>query len=266
MKNQSTGSFRRRSHYGHVTKQTPPWLAFFKKVDPMVYVILAVILLVLLFFAPQLKLYEVKIDNEIVGYIKDPGKLELIHKKALEKTKASFELSSIEPVFPINAIKTSRANNKASTEEELIAAICEKQSFVTTAYILQIGTENFLSSVNRDKIEEIIQSMKQKLAQPGEDSLQVQFQEKVIISEQKIKIQEIMNPVEFAQAKVALLEQIRPDIYYTIEKGDTISKIAQSNGVTIQWIQTSNPELDINKIAIGQQIKIQSEHSLLHRN
>ena len=43
---------------------------------------------------------------------------------------------------------------------------------------------------------------------------------------------------------------------YTVVKGDTVSRIAQSKKTTVKAIQEANPGMDINKIKVGQKIKI----------
>lgn len=44
---------------------------------------------------------------------------------------------------------------------------------------------------------------------------------------------------------------------YTVKKGDTLSKIAKDNGITLEQLKKLNPEIkDINKIRIGQKINI----------
>lgn len=45
--------------------------------------------------------------------------------------------------------------------------------------------------------------------------------------------------------------------YYTVKKGDTLSKIAKSNGTTVKAIQALNPSItNPNKIYVGQKIRI----------
>lgn len=44
--------------------------------------------------------------------------------------------------------------------------------------------------------------------------------------------------------------------YYTIQKGDTLTKIANSKGVTVNQIKSLNKGLKENQLAIGQKIKI----------
>lgn len=44
--------------------------------------------------------------------------------------------------------------------------------------------------------------------------------------------------------------------YYTIQKGDTLSKIASAKGVTVNQIKHLNKGLKENKLAVGQKIKI----------
>jgi LysM repeat protein len=46
-------------------------------------------------------------------------------------------------------------------------------------------------------------------------------------------------------------------VVYTIKKGDTLSKIATANGITIEELLAANPSIkDPNKIGLGQQIII----------
>lgn len=44
--------------------------------------------------------------------------------------------------------------------------------------------------------------------------------------------------------------------YYTVQKGDTLTKIASAKGVTVNDIKTLNKGLKENKLAVGQKIKI----------
>jgi LysM repeat protein len=46
-------------------------------------------------------------------------------------------------------------------------------------------------------------------------------------------------------------------VVYTIKKGDTLSKIATANGITVDELLAANPAIkDPNKISLGQQIVI----------
>lgn len=46
-------------------------------------------------------------------------------------------------------------------------------------------------------------------------------------------------------------------VYYTVKKGDTLSKIAKANGTTVKAIQALNPAItNPNKIYVGQKIRI----------
>lgn len=44
--------------------------------------------------------------------------------------------------------------------------------------------------------------------------------------------------------------------YYTVQKGDTLTKIANAKGVSVEQIKTLNRGLKENKLAVGQKIKI----------
>lgn len=265
MRNQGFGSFKRKSDYGHAKKELHPILKWLKNLDPMIYIILLVVLIALIFFLPRLKLYEVILNEQTIGYTKAPEKLKAIEEKVLSQVLSEHNIASAEALYALRTKKTSRAQHKASTETELAEGLFQHQVFLTKSYLLQIEGENILSATDRGQIEKIVTALKEKLALPGEDLAQIQFAESVVISEQKIPVSDIMNPLKFTEAKVALLEKVNADRVYKVAKNDTISQIAKKHNVSIQWIQKSNPDLDINKISIGQKIIIQSESSLLHR-
>lgn len=68
------------------------------------------------------------------------------------------------------------------------------------------------------------------------------------------------NPIQrFKQGnKIKLFQQGG----YTIKRGDTLSKIAKNNGMSLQELVSLNPEIkDINKINVGQNIKLKNSNN-----
>lgn len=60
-----------------------------------------------------------------------------------------------------------------------------------------------------------------------------------------------------AEAKSSVPEKATPQYkYYTVQKGDTLFKIASAKGVSIDQIKNLNRGLKENKLAVGQKIKI----------
>lgn len=51
------------------------------------------------------------------------------------------------------------------------------------------------------------------------------------------------------------VKQAQP-VYYIVKQGDTVSKIASANGVTVQAIKDLNHMLDVNKIYVGQKLQL----------
>lgn len=266
MRNQSSISFRKHSDKNRFKKTPPKWISLLKKVDPMFYIILVVVIIALIVLAPTLSLYELKINDTVIGYIKNPDKVNEFQQEAKTRILKQQDLLSVDEVYEIVSSKTSRANHKATSNEALISSIMDNQKYLTCAYLLKIDKTTYLNAIQQSKIEDVILALKEKLKfSSDEDIAQIQILEKVIIAEQKIPISEIMSPVDFIEKKKNLLDSINPDIAYTVKSGDTISKIAKHHNVTIEWIEKSNPNLDINKISIGQVIMINSLDSFLHR-
>ena len=46
------------------------------------------------------------------------------------------------------------------------------------------------------------------------------------------------------------------EVWYTIQDGDLISRIAQRHGTTSRRIAELNPDINIDRISIGQRIRV----------
>jgi len=83
-------------------------------------------------------------------------------------------------------------------------------------------------------------------------------QSKEVVSEnpessEEENYQNAAKPIEVKQAKNEAVPKYK---YYTVQKGDTLFKIASAKGVSVDQIKHLNRGLKENKLAVGQKSKI----------
>ena len=86
----------------------------------------------------------------------------------------------------------------------------------------------------------------------------------VISVGQVLKLPEKKTTVQTPKTTGAGKERVYYNTY-TVIKGDTLSKIALKNGTTLAELQKLNPDIDPNKLEIGQRIKLPSTRQSLFK-
>jgi len=85
--------------------------------------------------------------------------------------------------------------------------------------------------------------------------------EKVKESGEEENYQQTTDKATTAAAEKPAVKEVKKSTpvkykYYTVQKGDTLSKIANSKGVTVNQIKNLNKGLKENKLTVGQKIRI----------
>lgn len=89
----------------------------------------------------------------------------------------------------------------------------------------------------------------------------------VMLQYNKVRINDVLTPsnglTNRRNAEVALFKKVvtatsakTANTPYTVKSGDTLSKIAQNNGTTVANLKSLNNIKDVNKIYVGQKIKL----------
>ena len=76
---------------------------------------------------------------------------------------------------------------------------------------------------------------------------------------QKIKVKGEMTPIAEEEKKPAPAPTVEPkagEVWHTVEDGDLVGRIAEKYGTTTRQIKELNPELNVDRISIGQRIRV----------
>lgn len=73
---------------------------------------------------------------------------------------------------------------------------------------------------------------------------------------QRIKVKGEMVAIEEEQPKPAPVEAKPGEVWHTVEDGDLVGRIAEKYGTTTRRIKELNPDLNIDRISIGQRIRV----------
>lgn len=159
----------------------------------------------------------------------------------------SFTFSDESIQYSKGLVARSELVSRSELEEDLNDEI----GLVTRGYSLYINDELIGSTQYEGALDGLLNQLKESYI--SEDTLTVDFEEDVRIVEGYVPTESIVNLGQIAE----ILNSTKAgEVTYTVVKGDTWSDIANSHGMTTKELLAINPDFDINRLQIGDELTL----------
>ena len=128
----------------------------------------------------------------------------------------------------------------------------------TTYYQVNVGTEAAAVFQTEQEAKEVIDQIKEKYVDPKATIVSVTVEPEVTV--EKISVPKSDEQPEVATDVKAVVEELTSGEdkveTYTVKEGDTLWDIAAAEKVSVEEIQAENPDLDLDYIAVGDELII----------
>lgn len=221
-------------------------------ISPLFYVVvLAILAGVFIFRSTYVKAYAVTINGVEMGIVTDTSEVEA----AISNAESRVE-DVLSEAYACNAEIT--YTEVYSTEEDLMNTqviedyIYESAHPEMTVYVLTVGDTEIGIAPSEEALDEILA----RVAAPymTDNTQGYGFLEDVTISTRQMPSN---TTFDLESLYAPLVVNTVEEAVYTVVKGDTFSKISKSLGMTIDELSALNPDVNINKLSIGQELIIQ---------
>ena len=221
-------------------------------ISPLLYVVvLALAAGVIIFRSTYVKAYAVMIDGVEVGVVTDTNAV------ATAIATAEFRVGDVlSEDYDCGADITFA--EVYSTQEELTDAqvfedyIYEAADATMEAYVLYVDGEEIGMAPSQQAIDDLLY----RVAEPymTDNTVDYGFVEPITVTPV-----EVPSNTEFDLEVMlgALTVHTVEEAFYTVVKGDTFSKISKALDMSIEELSALNPDVNINKLSIGQNLVIQ---------
>lgn len=219
---------------------------------PMILMLCAVILII---SAYTFDLgFEVSLDGESIGYVRDRGEitaaLDRVEDRIAAYQGAPYSLDA-NLTYKLHYMERSAPVDVEALESRLFASVSEMER----DYALRIDGETVGASHSKTALELLLRRI---LLRSCDNATEVNtsFVNDVRIEAIPAGTAEIVSETELEAKLSSNRAETR---YYTVQSGDTVSAIGQRFGMAVSEIKALNPDLDENRIHVGQEIKLAGE-------
>jgi len=234
---------------------------FDKKILMIPMVILTTIVTVAL-LVQSTKAYEVTLDDKPIGVVKSQEVFQNIVDDIVSDTEREYgtEVVVLSDIG-YKEVYLPDSDRVIDGSEAVLEQV--RNSMVLKAKAFAINVDGTDIAYLRDKAdaEEILDGIKAPYMQSAGSESTVSFVENVSIIRRDISADKLTEPDEAIESITKEIETVRK---YVVQKGDTVSEIAEKLGVRIKDIQKANPDLDIDRISIGQEISLSVPRYLIN--
>lgn len=254
-----------------------------KKISIIFLIILISFSVVLLGFGYNEKLepnryYQVYLDNELLGTVKSKEELEKYIDKRGEYIKKKYNVDKIYKPNGLEIKKVTTYEDKLKTVQEIYDEILDKKEFTISGYQFTINkddknqkiyvldkdifeqsvTDTIKVFVGKEKYEDYKNNTQKEIATTGSYANDIYIDENITIKEVNIPVNEKIYTSSKELSKYLLFGTTEDQKVYTVQLGDTIPTLADSNQISTMEFLISNPEYtsENNLLTPGQQVTI----------
>ncbi len=193
---------------------------------------------------------QVSVDGEPVGFVSKRSEFtEVVSRVERKVSQIVGYPYSLEADITYNFEMFNRKEmiTPQLAERKLFSGIGE----VTQAYVLTVDGEEIGAYPEKEKIDTALSGILKGYA--GENVDSVEFLRDVKVS---LQYTDVNNIKSFSQINDALSANIRDEETYTVQSGDMFETIASKFGLSTSALEKMNPDVDINRIKVGQVLTV----------
>ena len=236
------------------------------------------------------RVYQVYIDGEKIGIVKDDKEFDVYINKKQEDIKKKYKVDKVYMPNGVNIKSVTMYNPKIDSNEEIYQRIVNMKQFTIKGTVITINDKEqegyeakYIYTLNKDifdkaidelirsfideeKYESYLDSSQKEIDDTGSIINDVDIREDITYKTAYISIDENIFSNELELAKYLLYGTVHKQSTYTVQYGDTIETVANANKLNVQefLIANSNFKSENALLYEGQKVNVGLINPLLN--
>lgn len=198
------------------------------------------------------RVYEVRIDNKYIGLVKNKSSVQEALKEIIKNAENEYgtKINNPDQISYKSVFLVSKDKIVGDTLRNLLESCV---TITSKAFAINVDGKDIAFLKDKPSADEVLNKIKAPYIQNEEDAARVDFIENVNIVEKEAPVNELKNPEDVLNNIIKQSGQIKK---YTVQEGDVVSVIAEKYKLKTSEIQKANPNVNLNKISVGQVLSL----------
>lgn len=199
--------------------------------------------------------YAVTVDGHPVGLVRSPEVVDRAVAAVADQAAAASGVG-VSLVSSVKTEKVRRPEGPLLEEDELKGALEGKLSFVAVAWSVKVNGVSVVALATEADARRVIEEIKSEYSRPGKGAVlvDVRFLQGVEVARETVDPSRIRSPEEARRILMRGTDQL---VTYTVKRGDSLWRIAQQHGLTVEDLRRANPAMAQSDILqVGQELAV----------
>ncbi len=196
--------------------------------------------------------YAISIDNKVIGVVRNQEEVDSIIEEIKDEMKNKYN-KEMKLSQELNIKKTRVENDDLTTTKDIKSNLYNILDFKIEAYAINVNGKDLVYVESEVDAEKVLQQLKAKYYNESEQLKEIGFAEKVEIISSEIDINKLVSSEDALDYILLGGEELQK---YKVESGDTAWDIAIKYDVGLEDLALANPEMNLDKLKIGQEISL----------
>jgi len=199
--------------------------------------------------------YQVTVDGSPVGLVRSPAVVDRVVASLASQAAASTGVE-VALTSTVKTERVRRGEGRFLSEDELRAALEGKLRFSAVAWSVKVNGVSVVALPTEADARRVIEEIKAEYSRPGKGAVlvDVRFLQGVEVVKESVDLSRVRSPEE---AKRILTRGTDKLVTYTVKRGDSLWRIAQQHGLTVEDLRRANPAMAQNDLLqVGQQLAV----------
>ena len=195
--------------------------------------------------------YAVVVDGQELGVVSNKAQFQAIERRVEDRVSRILDREYTldgHVSFKWRVVNKHDLSSLAGVETYLFSQVDE----VTHGCVLTLDGQVLATQANGQALEGLLDSLKAPYV--NENTILAEFTEPLKLSYEYVDVRQIDD--ELSQVEALLTSNTVEAVTYTVQSGDTASAIARRQSMSLADLQAMNPEMNPNRLSIGQELTV----------
>lgn len=201
------------------------------------------------------KAYEVTVDGQPVGFVRSSHTVDEVLTSLADQASANAGVK-VSLASSVEVKRARRAGGTLLDAAGLRRALEGRLVFSAEAWSIRVNGVSVVALATEDAARRVIEEIKAEYSRPSQGAVlvDVHFLQGVEVVPEVVDLARLRSPDE---AKRILMRGTDKLVTYTVKRGDSLWRIAQQHGLTVEELRRANPAMaNSDLLQVGQELSV----------
>jgi len=223
------------------------------KVISLLIICFSIVSVIIILADSTLSVFTVSINGKSMGQVHRKNQVYMIVDSVEKDLSRKYGTEAFVKDSMISFKKEKVSEIEPLNEEEVIRELSKSENSFLKSWVMTVEGDNVVALNSKEKADRLINDLKNHFLKEGGQYQDVYFKEAVEIKEKNLHANELFAYEDALRYILTGTTELKE---HQIRRGESLWTIAERHQISLEDLESANPDIDPDKLQIGQSISL----------